>query len=588
MNHQEASLAEFTLVREHIKKIKNDLGYQERTNEISSSNAFYYLTLDLILDLNYNEIEENITDTNFLRLKKKPSGHDRGIDAIYIDENVKPPKIHFFNCKYTEIFDNTEKHFPSGEIDKIIGFINELSRRNTKLLTEVNLALAGKIEQIWLIFDKYSPELIFHFCSNSYKEMEEKENNRLKGLLGRHKIKTNYFLMPDIVKKIRHENIVEVDAKMTAIGNNFFGKTNGGIKAIIGEFNARDLIKITCNNEELRKDPNPKNYSALLDVEILEDAFKDNVRIYLRQRTKINKSIKKTLLSQEKSNVFYYNNGITIICEKLTFDEERHSPIVSLKKLQVVNGCQTINSIFEAYKEDQSEFKKVNILCRIYETSDEKLSTKIAEYTNSQNPVKNRDIRSIDYYQEILEKQMEKNGYFYERKKNQFRDRPKSKRIDAEAAGQVLCAFYNDMPVEAKNKKSIIFGEKYDDIFHDSLDSEKLLLAWKVSEFIEKEKKKKKLKISQLPEVEQEKEIFIIYASSYILFIIKHLAKEKKIPIKLESYQEIIILYDLAVKKLEELITEEESIEKQNISKKNFFKSNKIKISFLKKIKNQS
>ena len=584
INYQEASLPEFALVRDHVEKIKTDLIDDNSESELCSSNAFYYLVLDLILDLNENEIEENITDTYFLKLKQKCSGHDRGIDALYIDENSTPPKIHFFNCKYTEKFEKTENHFPSSEIDKITGFINELNRRNINLTSEVNPILAGKIKQIWSIFDKHNPELIFHFCSNGYKTMEEKENKRLKNALSRQRVKINYFLMPDIVNKIRHENIIEVNAKMMAIGDNFFGKTNGGIKAIIGEFNARDLIKISCNNEELRQNPSPDNYNDLLDAEILEDAFKDNVRIYLKQRTKINKSIKETLLSQEKSNVFYYNNGITIICEKLTFNEERHSPIVSLENLQIVNGCQTINSIFEAYKENPSEFKKVNILCRIYETSNEELSTKIAEYTNSQNPVKSRDIRSIDYYQEMLEKQLATKGYFYERKKNQFKDQPKAKRIDSEAAGQILCAFYNDMPVEAKNKKAIIFGEKYDDIFHDSLDANQLLLAWKVSEYVEQRKKEKRLEISNLSEEDQEKEIFIVYASAYILFIIKYLAEQNDIDLSLEKFPEIINLYDSSVEQLEELIVAEESIDTQNINRTNFFKSNKIKISFLNKL----
>ncbi|HAC62081.1 MAG TPA: hypothetical protein DCF68_00740 [Cyanothece sp. UBA12306] len=70
----------------------------------------------------------------------------------------------------------------------------------------------------------------------------------------------------------------------------------------------------------------------------------------------------------------------------------------------------------------------MELLCRIYETQDLELSTKIAEYTNSQNPVKSRDVRSVDYIQQKLEKELLVKGYFYERKRNQYTKEPRTNR----------------------------------------------------------------------------------------------------------------------------------------------------------------
>ena len=78
-------------------------------------------------------------------------------------------------------------------------------------------------------------------------------------------------------------------------------------------------------------------------------------------------------------------------------------------------------------------------------------------------------------------------------KKNQYENKPKSSRINAEKAGQVLLAFYNKMPGEAKNRKSIIFGAKYDDVFNESITADKILLPYNLWQRIEELKIKREI-----------------------------------------------------------------------------------------------
>ena len=87
------------------------------------------------------------------------------------------------------------------------------------------------------------------------------------------------------------------------------------------------------------------------------ELFEENVREFLGTQG-INNGIIKTLQSPtDRENFFYYNNGITLICEKCETlrgsevpsgsDGVRNQYEFKLKNPQIVNGCQTINSIAE-------------------------------------------------------------------------------------------------------------------------------------------------------------------------------------------------------------------------------------------------
>lgn len=116
------SLQDFSLIQTNIQSCMKDFDIQE------APNAFYYFVLNLILNLQDDEIGDAITDSNYLRKYGSNSGHDRGVDALYIDcnETDSKPTIHFFNCKYTEQFNKTSNNYPSVEIDKITSFLNDL------------------------------------------------------------------------------------------------------------------------------------------------------------------------------------------------------------------------------------------------------------------------------------------------------------------------------------------------------------------------------------------------------------------------------------------------------------------------------
>jgi hypothetical protein len=114
--------------------------------------------------------------------------------------------------------------------------------------------------------------------------------------------------------------------------------------------------------------------------------------------------------------------------------------------------------LFEAFKENEISFSEIKVLCRIYEVKDKYIREKIAEYTNSQNVVKSRDLKAIDTIQDIIQRELkDKYNILYERKKNEFSKERDLEKIDSEKAGQVILSFFLDNPAKAKNKKSTIF-----------------------------------------------------------------------------------------------------------------------------------
>ena len=151
--------------------------------------------------------------------------------------------------------------------------------------------------------------------------------------------------------------------------------------------------------------------------------FDKNIREYLGNKG-INNNIYRTLKDRDdRKNFFYYNNGITMICDDISSTSQvvrnpnSHIGVsFNVKNPQIVNGCQTVNSIYAAlseYDKDdiETQFKDSFVMLRVLKinSADEtemKLAKSIVTYNNSQN--------SID------EKTFVANNDLFQRLKNEF------------------------------------------------------------------------------------------------------------------------------------------------------------------------
>ena len=132
------------------------------------------------------------------------------------------------------------------------------------------------------------------------------------------------------------------------------------------------------------------------------DLFSKNVRTFLNNKSLSDGIIDTILNKPEKFHLFH--NGITFSVYNVDI-KARNCFILSHP--QIINGCQTLNSIYEYFKDktdtDIESLKKAKVFCRIF-TLEKKTIEKVCEASNTQVKISHSDLRSNDDIQIKLEK----------------------------------------------------------------------------------------------------------------------------------------------------------------------------------------
>lgn len=537
-----SNLNTFHTLNERVKKYKND-------NAIESMGlAFDWVALEIILNLSVDEIEDAITD----------GAMDGGIDAMQISDR----DVHIFNFKYTDLFEHTRKSFPESEIDKLLVTVDGILTRTIKQKS-VNQILWDKILEIWDLFNEGPLNFKFYFCSNKRK-LNKHVRLRLEQYLGKYKyVDFSYFDQDDLVSRLLEKRQTKVNGELSFIDLNYFDRSDGPLKAIVATVAATDLVMMVRDPDDHKK--------------INESAFDENCRVYLKLKNTINRNIYETAVADDNYKFYYLNNGITIVCDTCEYAPHTRSPRVSLTNLQVVNGGQTTHALFEAFQNDEEKLRNVLVLVRICEAKDRTITERISETTNSQTPVSSRDLRANDGIQKRLEEQFRDLGYFYERKKNLYIEEARHKRLDNELLAQLYLAFYFDMPSEAKNQKSIVFGSKYDVIFDENeITALRMLVPYEVYLPLEKMKRVIQTKKRRKESI-SEKDAFISRATFHLVNSVKYVAENEEL--SLGDPDELRAAVDKAIKYTEEVIKKESKGRGELYTHDKFFKeipTNKI------------
>jgi len=483
------NLVSFSVLDKRVKKYMSDYNLDKL------GTAFEWIFLEIILALNSSEIEEAIVD----------DGMDGGIDAVYISDT----DVHIFTCTYAETFENAAKNFPQNKLDNLIVTVEKILSRQL-IESDVNPLLWEKVKYIWSLLSTATPTLNFYIASNKERPTGAAIRRFEDSLRPFHFVKFNYFDLEDIVSAILRKKHHPVNGECTFIARNHFQKGDGPLKATVATISAKDLITLITDPIDPSK--------------INEEIFNDNVRIDLGLKNAINKGIFESALEDTNYEFWYLNNGIMLVCDECKYVPNSTSPKASLINVQIVNGGQTSRTLFHAYKQNPTKVDNIDILVRIVETQDRSISERISETANRQTPVKTRDLHSNDWIQRKLEEEFLADGYYYERKKNQHADKPRDKRLDAELLAQIALAYYFDMPSEARNSKSIVFGDEYSRIFdEDTVTASHLLfpyLLFKPLEPIKKRIQAKKRNKEPVPD----NEAFISLATFHILYAMRLIA----------------------------------------------------------------
>lgn len=427
--------------------------------------GFYYLVLHNILEIDdFSSITDIITDQDFNAKLFKNAYPDEGIDAVYIDEENK--NINLFNFKYR----------PKWNVDREQS-INEtvISTKYLNILQTESNTLEGKLKDITdsIIEKNQSDEVwntILYIVSNENKELNS-SNQELENLRQVYGIETNCIGL-DKLTQLMSLHPAPISTKIIVPAESILTYSEDNIsteKSYVLCVRLTDLIRITCDDENLRNDTILEDESKLFDTNIEMNVLYENVRGFIL-KSKYNSNILNTL-KNEPSRFYFYNNGLTIVADNISAEKVNSNKKwkLTIENFQVINGGQTLRTIHKYAKENIDNINKLSdasVQLRIIKVNDDDFKSKISEYTNSQNAISIVDLKSMRKEQIDLEDYLSAFDILYIRKSGNTGDDNKSYThcITLQKLGQILYAV-NGHPGQVSNKKQNIFTTEYDKLF---------------------------------------------------------------------------------------------------------------------------
>ncbi len=430
--------------------------------------GFYLFILEYLTGLKeILDLAEVVTDSEFNQIVFDDNFDDCGVDAVYINEESNT--INLFNFKYREKFKVGQQSI--NETILTTKFINALVNEDTSSLRgktkiQADLILEKLVESndVWKL-------ILFVISNEDFKLVKDSNLIQLEKVYGLEIIPKGLNEIVEFIslrpEPIDAELMVDNDAIMS-----FTESSLSSSKSYILRLPINELIRITCNNADLRNKYNVEDITELKNTELDFSILFDNVR-GLVLKSRFNKNISETL-KNESSKFFMYNNGLTITANDITAKPVNANKKVRLtiKSIQVLNGGQTLRTIHSFNSQDDKNIEDYlsngEILVRIFKTStDENLNNRIAEFTNSQNSISNIDLKSLRAEQLQLEQYLDDFNIIYSRKSGDTgleENKNYEHIISMEKFGQILYSL-KGFPEKATNQKKQIFDKYYDEVF---------------------------------------------------------------------------------------------------------------------------
>lgn len=187
--------------------------------------------------------------------------------------------------------------------------------------------------------------------------------------------------------------------------------------------------------------------------------FAQNLRYYVKN-AKIDGNIIESI-QEHPENFWYYNNGVILICDDYIIDGDS----ILLQNFSIINGGQTTKLVGET-EFTQDFFIQCKIIKNKYELEDDRLEfiSNVAEATNTQKPIKDKDLIANRTEQRLLKKQLAAAGVYCQIKRGEKVNKklyPAAwQNTTNEELGQFLLSFVYQKPGTARGSKASICGNK--------------------------------------------------------------------------------------------------------------------------------
>lgn len=384
------------------------------------------------------------------------SKHDKGVDAIYVDDVSET--VFIIQAK-TKTKDNAE--FGDTEIKEFYGTLGQFDSKekiDEILLETTSDTLKQTILRTGLAVKVGSGyEVRGVFISNA------KANKDAEAILAK---------LPKIEL---------YDA--AAIANDYVDlAVDGGIKdGYYFDVSDSDVIKYDAGGAAARLFLAPA--LNLLKMNGIADGrlFEQNVRLALGN-TKVNKGLRQSIKEKgEHKNFPLYHNGINVLCKKIVSETEER---IEVEDYVVVNGAQSLTSLMAEKSKITDDLK---ILVKLIETKgDTALSQRITTNSNNQNAIKARDLKSNHNIQQRLKAEVSavsNDTVAYEIKQGE--DNKGKSVLSNEQAGLILLAMDLAQPWSCHQKYKVM-DDLHSDIFgRPDVSGSRVLGYWECFKSVE-------------------------------------------------------------------------------------------------------
>lgn len=400
-------------------------------------------------------------------------GLDHGIDSVFV---ANDQTIWLVQSKYKESGSGQPElgdvsKFRDGVIDLIRG---EWVRFNIALQSRcaaITDALNSGICKVKVVL-AYSGTAVSDDRRDIFSDLERAFNGTNPGFLRCHAygLTTLHDLHLDGVSA----QAIEADVELKD-----FGHTQEPYRAFYGRMDAKRLAELWGEHEDRLVDRNIRRFKGT---------------------TTVNTGLTDTL-QQEAQHFFYFNNGVTFLCEAINEqhprDPHREAGRFRVRGLSIINGAQTVGAIAKepiAHYDANPAMVMATFVC--LDNAPDGFGDRVTQSRNRQNAVDLEDFAALDERQSMWQQTLRMAGIEYIVKHGQDDPPPSPTTFSArELAPYLACTVttgdWQDYLVAAKSDKKKLFGRdglvpatdplrhSYERLFADSLTAKQM---WRIAQ----------------------------------------------------------------------------------------------------------
>lgn len=364
--------------------------------------------------------------------------NDGGIDAVLNDPSSEGNDLILIQSKYYNAADVTQDKIV-GELSKINETVKKLDKYKTEgFKADMVSAYRNGISEME---DDGNKRIVF-FTSDEIPSKKTK-NSILKAV-------QSYF--PDFDVELNFSDDIQSQIELSENGKTVVEYDELDLDEPDNALHYEDSIIVNVSAKSLQ-DLQNRRRTSLLGM---------NLRYHIAGKN-VDDAIAKTI-KDDSQNFWYKNNGILIVCDRYECDGTK----LKLTNFSIVNGGQTTYKIGQCDLPDEDFY----LQCKVVKTKgataeqSQEFVGKIAEATNSQKPIKTKDLKANRPEQWKLKSALADIGFYY-MPKNGDKPNPAEKYPEPynsgklEKIGKVCLAGVLQMPGSARSNSQKMYDDQY-------------------------------------------------------------------------------------------------------------------------------